>query len=180
MKDSDKKKQKLTLSVDPDVVKKARGIGINISEITESILRGFSFTPSGIETDTLYEKYDQLFRTMLPLLQKYGTNVKIGKTYSGELEENIDIWLQSNGRFLLPDLDIAFNEIKKLDIIDLYQPKTILTNFIEQISQSAENRKQQLIELEMARRIIEAIGGTTKKPISKTIKSDRKKRKRVK
>jgi len=81
MEVSDKKKQKLTLSVDPDVVKKARRLGINISEITEGILRGFSFSPSSIETAALYEKYQQLFQTMLPLMKKYEINVKVGEFF---------------------------------------------------------------------------------------------------
>ena len=160
------------MSIDPDVVKKARGIGINISEITEGILRGFSFTPSRIETDALYEKYEQLFQTMLPLLKQYGTNIKVGEFYAGEFNDTAEIWLRANGGFWLPEFDEGFKEINRMDITDFYQPKIILTNFIERISQSAENRKQQLTELEMARRIIEAIGGTsTKKPAySKTIK----------
>ncbi len=60
--------------------------------------------------------------------------------------------------------------------------KIILSNFIEALSRSAEDRKQQLTELEMARRIIEAISGAPKKINleSKTIKSDRKKTKRKK
>jgi len=37
-------KEKLTLSVDGEVVQKAKGLGLNLSEITEVALRGFSFS----------------------------------------------------------------------------------------------------------------------------------------
>jgi len=181
MKESDKKKQKLTLSVDPDVVKKARGLGINISEITEGILRGFSFTPSGTETMVLYEKYKQLFETMIPLLQKYGVAVEVG---SFEIrDDNVvygtsQIFLASNGTFLLTEIDQTVLDIQKIPLSDFHKPKNILSNFIEALSKAAEDRKQQLTELEMARRIIEAINGTTPKKITynfKTRKSNKNK-----
>jgi len=179
MKESDKKKQKLTLSVDPDVIKKARGLGINISEITEGILRGFSFTPSGIETDALYEKYEQLFETMMPLLKKYGASVEIGAYQimdGGELVGLETIDLLAEGELWCPGLQLEFKNIKEIKIYFLHKPKDILTKFIETLSQSAENNKQQLTELEMARRIIEAISGTPPKKVSlksKTRKSDK-------
>ena len=182
MKESDKKKQKLTLSVDPDVVKKARGLGINISEITEGILRGFSFTPSGLETDALYEKYEQLFETMMPLLKKYGTSVQIGDyhIYEGyELVAREEIDLLTSGELWCPALEISFKNIKEIELYCLRKPKDILTTFIETLSQSAEKHKQQLTELEMARRIIEAIGNSAPKKVTpkpRRSKSDKKRR----
>ena len=54
-------KEKLTLSVDKKVVKKAKEMGINISEITENVLKGFTFEPTSAEKTTLVEKYKELF-----------------------------------------------------------------------------------------------------------------------
>ena len=182
-----KKKQKLTLSIDPDVVTKARELGINISEITEGVLRGFSFTPSGTETVALYEKYKQLFETMKPLLQKYGVAVEVGsidmRDPKGTPTEPFEIFLTTDGNFWLPDVEKVFGDIKEFSLSSFHKPKNILSNFIEALSRGAEDRKQQLTELEMARRIIEAIGDVSPKKLtlkSKTIKSDEKKTKRDK
>ena len=179
MKQSDKKKQKLTLSVDPDVVKKARGLGINISEITEGILRGFSFTPSGAETAALYEKYKQLFETMRPLLQKYGVPVEVGSFEIADVQGGVygtsEIFLSTDGTFWLTEIEQTVRDIQKITLSDFYKPKIILSNFIKALSRGAEDRKQQLTELEMARRIIEAISGAPKKVSfkSKIKKSDK-------
>ena len=52
-------KQKLTLSVDKEAVEKAKKLGINISEITERVLMGYTSAekPEG----SLHEAYNQLF-----------------------------------------------------------------------------------------------------------------------
>jgi len=39
------RKQKLTLSVDSDIIKKAEEFGLNKSEITERVLRAFTSNP---------------------------------------------------------------------------------------------------------------------------------------
>jgi len=74
---TESKKQKLTLSVDADVVEKAKNLGWNISDITEKVLRGFAFEPKATEKEALYKKYEELFDVMRSLLQKYDTWVEI-------------------------------------------------------------------------------------------------------
>jgi len=179
MEETDKKKQKLTLSIDPDVVKKAKGLGINISEITERILRGFSFTPSDLETEALLNKYFELFDVMQPILKKYNTSVKVGEIQNYDDDQFVgtsDLFFNSDGEFFIPDYrdSYAHPHPEEIDPNELSDPNTILKNFIETLSKS-EDRKQQLTELEMARRIIEAISGATKKTTlkSKIKKSDK-------
>ena len=157
MKESDKKKQKLTLSVDPDVVKKAREIGINISEITESILRGFSFTPSDLETEALLKKYWELFDVMLPTLKAYGTSVKVGElqNYNDDVFEGTsDLFLDPTGEFSVPDYRNSILHFEELDPNNFSKPNIILKDFINTLVTSKENRKKQFTELEMAKRII--------------------------
>ena len=171
-----KKKSKLTLSVDSEVVRKARGLGINISEITEGILRGFSFTPSRVEIDVLYEKYEQLFEAMKPLQKRYEVSVKVGdypiEKENGELLALGKILLLTDGSFWIDEIDVKVRNINEIIVNYFDLPKEILSNFIEALSHSDESRKQQLTELEMAKRIIEAITNTTgQKKISKLTKS---------
>jgi len=71
-------KEKLTLSVDKDVIEKAKKIGINISDITEKVLRGYTSAerPEG----SLYDGYKQLFDSITPLLKEFGVDMKIAGT----------------------------------------------------------------------------------------------------
>src|SRR5512136_2085665 len=72
-------KEKLTLSVDKQVVHKAKELGINISEITERVLTGYTAAekPNG----DLYGAYMQLFDSIRPLLKEFDCSVKIAEGF---------------------------------------------------------------------------------------------------
>ena len=72
-------KEKLTLSVDKEVVEKAKELGINISELTEKVLSGFTFEPTEVEESQVRAKYMELFETMKPVLQKFKVHVKVAE-----------------------------------------------------------------------------------------------------
>lgn len=81
-------KKKLTLSVDAEIVEYAKQAGINISEITETVLRRFSFKGTTSDRTAAYEKYEKLFKTIAPLLQDFGVELHIGEnTENQELHE---------------------------------------------------------------------------------------------
>ena len=175
-------KQKLTLSVNSYVVKKARDMGINISEMTEEILRSFTFNPSTKEIDTLYEQYDELFKTMLPFLKKSETSVCIGSFELNKHDERDppeSIYLNSNGTFSLEPSKTEIKNVKDITISDFIDPKNILTIFLITLSRAARNRNKKSNEFEMARKIIEAIDVSNNRTISKTTKKYAKK-KRIK
>jgi len=162
------KKQKLTLTVDSGVVKTARELGINISEITEKILKGFTFEPEKGDSVELYEKYQEFFDTMLPLLKKYQTSVLVGHgVVSPDIHSltNIeyDIYFTPKGIFWLSHFEDNEQDLKNIHLQDLLNTKEILANLMNAIAKSQESNKQKLIEIEMARRIIEAIADTAPK-----------------
>jgi len=70
-------KKKLTLSVDSRVVEKAKSLGLNLSEITEKVLRTFAFAPTDVDRKALYTKYRELFDTMVPMLRDYNASVQV-------------------------------------------------------------------------------------------------------
>ena len=158
-------KQKLTLSVNKDVVEKAKEMGINISEITEDVLRGFAFTPTELDDEELYSQYAELFSVMLPIMKKYDFSVPIAEDpiidpKTGEYRWSFTIWLTTNSLFYIDEIDHTFSDIKDLPISSLLPPKQILTNFIEKLTKTVDIRKEHLKELEMAKQIIQAIAGT--------------------
>ena len=182
MNEKTTKKQKLTLSIDPTVIQKAKDVGINISEITEGILRGFSFTPSDLETQALLDKYFELFEVMQPILKKYSATVKVGEieNYNDDVFEGTsDLFLGADGEFFIPDYrdSYAHPHPEEIDPNELSDPNTILKNFINSLATSAENRKKQITELEMAKRIIEAIADTSLKR-TLTLSKSKQQRKR--
>lgn len=161
-------KEKLTLSVDKEVVKKAKKLGINISEITEKVLGGFTFTLAGVDESYVRAKYRGLFDTMLPLLKKYSVGVKVATVDFAPQD------LQKEGYEgpvmveLCPDGTLAYEfasdweeiPFEKISVVGFHPPKQILSDFIEAISEASERAKENLKELEMVKRIIEAIAGS--------------------
>ncbi len=160
-------KEKLTLSVDKKVVEKAKEMGINISEITESVLKGFTFEAESIEKTALIEKYKELFKDMVPLLNKLDASTKVGSATavvkSGGLPEIIgDIYLTPEGTLWVDDIEveIELDKMHESTLGDLDGPQEILSNFIDSISKATDKQKEKMKELEMARKIIEAISST--------------------
>lgn len=156
-------KEKLTLSVDEEVVKKAKKLGINISEITEKVLKGFTFAPTGAEKSHIRAKYKELFDTMLPLLREYHTSVEVASQDVTTPEEqakgvhyDVPIDLFTTGELGVAELEetIPFEEIS---LHEFYPPKKILSGFIDAITRGSERMKEHLKELEMAKRIVEAV-----------------------
>ena len=164
-------KKKLTLTVDERVIEKAKSLGFNLSEVTESVLRSFSFQPSEADTEEEYQKYSELFHSMIPLLKQFGTAVEIGhaphepETIEGK-EYRFPDWvflLGSDGKIYVEDWEDPFGDIHDVDLWQFYHPRQILTNFVSALSDAQERRKEKLGEIEMAKRIVEAMTQGIKK-----------------
>jgi hypothetical protein len=160
-------KKKLTLSVDEKVVEKAKSLGLNLSEITEDVLRGFAFAPDETEKEALYAKYEELFASMLPLLKEYDASVKIATEAltdrDGNYIQDVDILLTPDGTFWESEFEVSLDNIRKISTYNLLEPKNILSNFITALADSKQERGERLEELEMVKRIISAITDLPKK-----------------
>lgn len=157
-------KEKLTLSVDREVVKKAKSLGLNISELTELALRGFSFSAKDANSNALYGLYNTLFDSMKLLLEMYGASVKIASV--GILDDqgnclNVsDVSLGPDGRFCWEEVGDTFIDIKKIPTNAFCTPKEILSSLVDALAEAAQKRRETMLELEMARRIVNAITST--------------------
>ena len=162
-------KEKLTLSVDKEVVDKAKNLGINISDITEKVLKGYTSAerPKG----DIHDAYRQLFDSILPLLKKFDCYVKIAegidtgvsrdcedKEY--EIEMPFAIFLESDGSFYVDEFEYYFEDIKKIEQRDFLIPERILSNLVEVLAKSEEARNEKMAEILMAKRIIDAMSET--------------------
>lgn len=161
-------KEKLTLSVDKEVVEKAKKLGINISEVTEKVLQGYTSAekPNG----SLYDAYKQLFESIRPLLVEFECSVKIAddtetvittdsKGNSYEEEVPTDIYLSPDGSFYADQFDYSFINIEKI-AGKFLSPQKILSNLVDALARNEETRKEKMNEILMAKRIIDAMSLT--------------------
>jgi len=164
-----KEKQKLTLSVDKEVVEKAKKLSINISEITERVLAGYTSAerPEG----SIYDAYKQLFDSILPLLKEFDCDVKVAEGTdmvtstdsngkSSDFEMDIDIYLYPDGTFYADQYDSSFRDVERIERSFFLSPNQILSNLVEALAKSKERREEQMQEILMAKRIIDAMSAT--------------------
>ena len=153
------------MSVDREVVEKAKKLGLNISEVTELALRGFSFSTKEADRNALYKSYQDLFAVMKPLLEQYSTSVRIASMEitdeeTGEIGIDDDIFLSPDGKFYSDAYETTFTDITKIPTYAFCTTSEILSNLVEALAKSVDQRKETMKELEMARRIVNAIAST--------------------
>jgi len=184
-------KQQLNLTVNTDVVKRARDLKINISEITEKVLRAFTTSSKTGDKEKLYQMYQELFNLMLPLLKKFQVKTPVAREAVYEPDEDLEPEsFDPNGDPIFPEPEVidvfttylgsdgrlvheGFGEvkIKTINIQDFLRPQTIMDSFLDSIQEGVDYRKNQFKEIEMAKTIIDAITKTT---LSKSKKRKRK------
>lgn len=152
-------KEKLTLSVNKEVIEKAKQLGINISEITEKILRGYTSAQKPEGKISIYDGYNRLFDSILPLLKEFDVNVEIAQDEA--IIDNkihyLPILLQPDGLFYHIVDEYPFTDIREIDRREFLSPHKIIENLVNALVKSEEAEKEKLQEIMMAKRIIDAM-----------------------
>ncbi|VVB88956.1 Post-segregation antitoxin CcdA [uncultured archaeon] len=160
-------KQKLTLSVEKELVEKAKKLGVNISEITETVLRHISETETKevVTKEEVTVAYKKMFDAMLPAMKKFGSVVKVGVVMEANRDIEGRFYIDPIGDvFLLKDSELWNQDAgatPKFEEVSFYPPKEILSNYIDSLIEASEKNKEGLKELEIFRRVIEALTETT-------------------
>lgn len=148
-------KQKLTLGLSKEVIDKAKAAHINISAITEQVLRAFTYEPAGYTNEDVVKAYAELFKSMQPVLDKYAATVTVGDLQEEEHGYPYDISLQK-GELIIND-----SEGKKLGKISisealphLYEPAQILEALMKSLIRAAEKNKNKLATFKFASRFL--------------------------
>lgn len=162
-------KEKLTLSVDKEIIDKAKKLGINISEITQKILEGYTSAekPSG----SIYDAYRQFFDAITPLLKEFGGRIEVGKNIElvtveeekgrvSEQEIVCDIYLNRDGSFYLDFYDLRITDIREIDGQDFFPPEKILSNLVSTLEKTKEASEEKMRQIMMAKRIVDAMSET--------------------
>jgi Post-segregation antitoxin CcdA len=152
-------KQKLTLGIDRNVIEKAKAAGINISAITENVLKAITYQPNeGNTRGDVVRAYEAMFEEARSLMLKHGhgeIQITVGKV------ESEIVFLHSTYRLLLWD-DHTKTMIEDPAPVDrvlwhLYDPMKILEELIVCLTELAEENKQKIAELKFALRLVKAL-----------------------
>ena len=84
MSETIEQKQRLTLGIDKEVIERAKEVGINISAITEQLLKSVPDDPKDASKDDVKKAYEELFRSTEPLIKKYDLHVDVGSASLGD------------------------------------------------------------------------------------------------
>ena len=187
-------KKHLTLNIDSQIAEKAvADPNIQVSEITEKFLRALTASSKTEDVEKRYQGYQDLFKLMLPLLRKFKVDTVIAQEAEYEDSEPIGmdpndepifedpVLLDVRSTFLRPDGKLYHDllgeiKIKDIDIEYFLKPQFITDEFLNSIQKGVNYRKEQFKEIEVAKRIIDALT----KPIIFTPKITKRKGKKKK
>lgn len=173
-------KQKLTLSINKEVIIKAKEEGINISNITEKVL---GLITNENTQDALIKIYEHFFDVLKPYLRKYGTQMEVGKiskspiifdgeslSYAGRETKYVDMGNLLGNSYLFGGIGQLADRGKRIPITEdvvrttvvpkiieyLHPPNIILENFLTAIAHAAEHNKEKMKQFEFALRLVKA------------------------
>jgi histidinol phosphatase-like PHP family hydrolase len=166
-------KKKLTLSINSEVIEKAKKLGLNLSEITEKALQisSLSINDDNIVTsDKLNEAYIDVLKEISKILKKWDMHLRIGihaglmglgespdyPGYEGsELKQYVlspnEVYLQEEGEdpMQIWQLDDENMPIRYFD-----DPEIIITNLINKLDEKAKENKDVLDKLQILKNIL--------------------------
>lgn len=158
------RKQKLTLSVETGIVDQAKKLGVNISELTEQVLRGYAIKDDGLDWKSYKSQYLVFLHTMDPLLTKYHASVVVGDLLArpGEKDTSYEgeIRYYGSGCFSADTIE-DYLTIDKLEsssyTVGFRNPGHVLQNFVRELESAKIRRKEEIANLLIASRIVGAI-----------------------
>lgn len=153
-------KQKLTLGISKDVIEKAKAENINISAITEQLLKAITYDPKGNTREDVAKAYEVFFQAIRKILHRYSANVEVGEhaiiDSSGSLERFVPIMLNRDELYV--DLEGEYPRVSISDQVEyFYSPKQILENLIPALVKAAQRNKERLKEFEMAQKFLQVL-----------------------
>ncbi|MCZ7394572.1 MAG: type II toxin-antitoxin system CcdA family antitoxin [Candidatus Methanoperedens sp.] len=171
-------KKKLTLSINSEVIEKAKKLGLNLSEITEKALKISSLSPDDniVTPDKLREVYIDVLKKISEILKKWNARLEIGSqddlaVYTDSLGKKsyhntnskyilspylVELWSENNPSDE-PDI-IWFFDDEKLPVTRFYNPEKIIINLVDTLYNKANKNKEVLDKLQVLKNILELSG----------------------
>ena len=164
-RDKESQKVKLTLGIEKDVVERAKTAGINISALTEQLLKSMTYEPRGNTREDVVNAYWHLFEAAAPILKRYSAVVEVGYIepdpeiikYPGPIKLAYAENTQEIGLFLAND-KVIDNQINVDEYLGCLHPTNkIISNLISTLIETAQENKDKIKELHFAERFITAL-----------------------
>ncbi|NJD77185.1 MAG: hypothetical protein FIB08_08850 [Candidatus Methanoperedens sp.] len=167
-------KKKLTLSINSEVIEKAKKLGLNLSEITEKALKISSLGSDDeiVTPDKLREIYTDVLKEISPILIKWNIKLEIGSenpllefsdSTGKKSYENVNFtyilspyevrrWCELTPEE--PD-DIWQLDNENLPVSMFYCPEKIIINLVDELYDKAKKNKEVLDKLQVLKNILE-------------------------
>ena len=158
-------KQKLTLTINKNIIDRAKEAGLNISEVTEQTLdiltHDLRTSEHNIRKD-LINAYESFFSTTRSLLNKYMITIEVGKIHDNQNNTSAGSSLLLSGDSgLLITEGIEGASARPIEVSKilrfLFNPNTIMENLLLEIMQCELNNKNKIVELKFATRFLMAL-----------------------
>jgi Post-segregation antitoxin CcdA len=150
-------KQKLTLTINQNVIKKAKNAGLNISSLTERVLNAYSYASDGNSKEDVIRSYENLFDIIKEIVKIYGISVDVGISTS-DTESNSRILLNAdNGLYIKNENSCVIKTTVAQILQHLYSPDVILEQLILACLASAAQNKTKTTELNIALRFLKLL-----------------------
>lgn len=167
-------KKKLTLSINSEVIDKAKKLGLNLSEITEGVLKisSLNYEDNLATPDKLHEIYVDILKKISKVLKKWDMHLEIGSekilVESTDSDGKKELEYTDYSYFLTPySVELCYDfgsgipdKIYRLDdenlpIYKFYDPEKIIINLIDKLYEKANKNKEKLDKLQILKNIIE-------------------------
>ena len=157
-------KTKLMLGVDKEVIMKAKQAKINISSVTEKLLKVMTLEPEAESYNDVLS-YENFLGMIKQILRKYKTGLTIGKISRFSRNENENeiihdtINLDRFGVLYLWDDELEVASKVSVDQIlnDLYPASKILQDLLEKLVKVSEDSKEKHRELNFALKFLKTL-----------------------
>jgi len=167
-------KTNLTLRISKEVVEKARELGLNLSSITESMLKTENLMQDeGVVTPVkMRETYRKIFLILLEILREWEVYLRIGEeiehvTFKDEkgrrsiYPKTFYYYLAPHGTIeLCEDDGEPINEWKFVEdwpVNNLFNPDKLIESLVNQLYSQAERNKEKLRKLSLLKNVLEKI-----------------------
>jgi hypothetical protein len=154
-------KQKLTLTVDAETVEAAKKLGLNISEVTERLLRGYTLDSEHLLEGVTREQYKDLLETMDPLLARYRCRVVVGSISSSQYEDEDDAVFYDSRSKLYTEAEVNDDQVEEetatFEEVTFLRPTEILKNFFSAIESVKSRRREEVEGIILAKRLVETL-----------------------
>lgn len=170
-------KLRLNITVDEDIVKRAKDMGFNISAAFEEYLRVLTYNPEGKTDPDVVRAYDMMLYKIQPILKRYNTEIEIGEITNEKYSQRRNTPIDFKGSKIMFDAYVPsifkdgksyvaaeYDPISK-DVIwahseDLeyfYKPEKILQNLIIAIKKTASDNTSKVQKLNLASKFVQAL-----------------------